>query len=259
MSIQKILEMQNEWWYKITEAAKNIDPKLLGILTYQDLFDDKYCDDSFLHNYNAYVKPLVMDYKAAIITASQNYLLNFINDMSIIFQNTGYDINTGEETHDFDKFTNIPAGYKPSLEIEPVWDAVHNLKYEYTFKPFWECCNYVLYGNGESVNISAYSTPVEFIVKNRAHFKRSFGETNLQKMERMAQIRVSKLDYDVYIPALSKREDDSITGKYEEAIRRHLILKEFMENDELKHSDSLLYSTDIDKKGNINLTDLGYY
>lgn len=248
--------MQDERDEEIRHVANSIDPKIISFLNYQDLFDDKYMNHDLMSQYTEKLSALVHQANVKIQVETEQYLVNFINDMSTVMENTGYLTSTGEETHSFLNFDSIPASYVPSVEIEAVWTAVHELRHKYKYSPFWKKHGYTLYGNGETVCVTAGSTPQDFIVTNRAQFMKSFGDTNLGKMERAARIRETKFDYPIYVPALTPYEERSIPGSYEEAIRRHLILKEAMES--TLTEEYFEFRSIIDPDGNVILDPIGY-
>lgn len=256
ITIKELVETQDEWCKKITEAAEYIDKKLLDNLVYMDLFNDKYCDDSLLELYNTHVYPIITNYNENFTNLCNEYLLQHINDMSLILENTGYLLDSAEETHSFKN--SIPSDYVPCLEIEHVWESVKNLKHNISFSPFWQKNNYRVFGNNESVIIESSNKPSTFIVVNRNKFNRSYGETNLEMFERAVNLKNTAFDYEIHIPVLTKSEDNALTGKYEEAVRRHLILRSFMESDNT-NDDAIVFESKIDKDGNTTLTDIGYY
>lgn len=257
MNLREIQALQNQRDDEIRYVANSIDPKLMGYLNYQDLFDDKYMDNALMSEYTEKLSTLVHQANLKIQVETEQYLVNFINDMSTVLDNTGYLTSTGEETHSFLNFDSIPESYVPSVEIESVWTAVHELRHKYKYSPFWKKHGYTLYGNGETVCVVPASTPQEFIQLNRAQFTKSFGDTNLGKMERAARIKETKFDYPIYVPALSPYEERNIPSSYEEAIRRHLILKEAMEG--TLSDEHIAYRSIIDAEGNVTLEPLGYF
>ncbi|AFC21513.1 hypothetical protein GAP32_065 [Cronobacter phage vB_CsaM_GAP32] len=251
MNIQEICKEQSVWNDKIISAANHIDPKLLGVLSFQDLFNDKYGDNSLLERYNNEVYPLIHQYKVFMQDKTEKYLLNFINDISCLVDSTGYDSRTGEDTTSFNCFHDIPETYIPSLEIEFIWHSVMEMRY-ISYKPFWCNHGYTLHGNNETICVSSYSTPKEFITENRKLFQRSFGDTNLGRLERAVLWKDNIFDYPVYMPALSSYEDRAIPASYEESIRRHLILKHAIEH----NIDGIVYNSIIDGDGSITLVSI---
>ena len=234
-------------------AANYVDPKLFSVLTFQDIFDDKYADNNIMERYTAEVLPLVEEYRKNIDFHINQYLLNFINDVHILMDVTGYNANTSESTGSFDSMSEIShIDYIPSLEIEPIWNAVMDLRYKYSYTPYWLRNGYTLYGNNETVIVKNSPTPKKFIEINRESFNRSFGDTNLGKLERAVTIKNSTFDYPIYVPALTQYEDRAIPASYEEAVRRHLILKTAMDN----KIQGTIFSSKIDKDGNVELIDL---
>jgi hypothetical protein len=251
MSIQSLKKLQKDWEDNIVSTANEIDPKLIGLLFYEDIFNDHYCNDKFKQLYLDKIHPLFVQYSQEFKLAEVEYIINFINDMSLILPSTGYLSSTGELTYDF-KYA-IDSDYIPCVEIEPIYEAVTSMIYDVQVQPFWTKHSYVLFGNNESIQVVADSTPSGFINANRNKFKRSFGETNIQKMERAVKIKDS-FDYPIIIPALSKFEDTRIPDSYETAVRRHAILKKVMETEGvLVDSSSFVSSLDMD--GNVSLRD----
>lgn len=254
MNLREIQAMQNQRDEEIRYVANSIDPKLLSLLNFQDVFDDKYMDNNLMVQYNEKLSALIHQANVKIQVETEQYLVDFINDMSTVLPSTGYLTSTGEETHSFLNFDSIPNCYVPSVEIEYVWTAVHELRAKHRYySPFWRHSGYTLYGNGETVCVMAASTPKEFIELNRAQFNRSFGDTNLGKLERAVTMKNDFFDYPIYLPALTQFEDRAIPSSYEEAVRRHLILKNVMEN----NIEGFNFSSKIDKSGNVELTNLG--
>lgn len=257
LNLREIQAMQNQRDEEIRHVANGIDPKILGFLNFQDIFDDKYMNIDLMTQYIDKLDALIHQANVKIQIETEQYLVNFINDMSTVLDTTGYLTSTGEETHYFSNYNSIPDSYVPSVEIESVWSAVHELRHKYKYSPFWKKHGYTLYGNGETVCVVSGSTPQDFIQMNRAQFTKSFGDTNLGKMERAARMKETKFDYPIYVPALSPYEERNIPGSYEEAIRRHLILKEAMEG--TLSDDHIAYRSIIDAEGNVTLEPLGYF
>lgn len=248
--------MQVELDEEIRRVSNFIDPKLLGYLTFQDIFDDKYSNDDLKHLYNEQVYPLIHEYRVQVQVKTEKYLVDFINDMEILLPNTGYDYRTGEETQSFANFDSIPDEYVPCVEIEPVWKSVLEFRHEVNHIPFWKRHSYTLYGNGETVSVVSAEYPSEFISSNRHSFTKSYGDTNLGKMERSARFKDTHFDYPIYVPALTVYEDRNIPNSYEESVRRHLILKEAMEG---TLPDAIVLTSEIDPDGNVKLKPYGGY
>lgn len=228
MSIKKLKELQKQWGEAIDAAANEIDPKLIGLLFFDDIFNDQYQDNQLQIQYENKVIPLIRGYKQEFAIASQTYLLDFVNDMALILPNTGYLTSTGEETHEF-KFS-FDSSYIPCVEIQPVYDAVQNMLYDVNIRPFWNQNNYNLFGNNETVIITSADSPLSFCTLNRYKFTKTFPESNLQRMERSVRI-MDTFDYPINIVPLTKFEDDRIPGNYETAIRRHAILRKVLETE----------------------------
>lgn len=248
MSIKKLKELQKQWDETITAAAKEIDPKLIGLLFFDDLFNDHYQDNNLKIQYEDKILPLVRQYKQEFTIASQAYLLDFVNDMALILPNTGYLSKTGEETHDF-KYS-FDSSYIPCVEIEPVYEAVQDMQYDVKINPYWNQGNYNLFGNNETVIITAAGSPLEFCTLNRYKFSKTFPETNLERMARSVRI-MDTFDYPINVVPLTKFEDDRIPGNYETAIRRHAILRKFLENEAIQ--DECVFKSYFNPDGNLRL------
>lgn len=248
MSIKKLKELQKQWSETIDAAAKEIDPKLIGLLFFDDLFNDHYTDNNLKIQYEDKVLPLVRNYKQELTIASQTYLLDFVNDMALILPNTGYLTRTGEETHEF-KYA-FDSTYIPCVEIQPVYDAIQDMQYDVKIRPFWNQNNYNLFGNNETVIITSAGTPLEFCTLNRFKFAKTFPESNLQRMERSVRI-MDTFDYPINIVPLTKFEDDRIPGNYETAIRRHAILRKVLETETVEEESTFKSYFTVD--GNLRL------
>lgn len=239
MTIKKIVELQQEWDIKIKEASNKIHPKLLGTLAYEDFFNQDLFNNNLNDKYNDLIRPLVSQAKIESNNACDEYLLNFVNDLALIIPCTGYLTSTGKECHRFKG--SFPYDYIPSVEVEPIWEGVNQLRYDYVYRPFWEANNYTVFGNNESVVITRdyynKSSQLHYMQTNREKFQRSFGETNLQKLERAIKLRETHFDYPIYVPGLSPNDDNAIKGHVEEAVRRHLILKKIMESTDILDTD----------------------
>ena len=103
--------MQDERDEEIRHVANSIDPKIISFLNYQDLFDDKYMNHDLMSQYTEKLSALVHQANVKIQVETEQYLVNFINDMSTVMENTGYLTSTGEETHSFLYFDSSPAAY----------------------------------------------------------------------------------------------------------------------------------------------------
>lgn len=251
LNLLEIKIQQQERDEEIRRIANAIDPKLLSFLTYQDLFDDKYLDPELGNQYRLQLYDLIIDNKVQTRLQVEKYLLNFVNDMSSVLECTGYDSSTGESTGMFNTFNSIPSSYIPAYEIEHVWNSVKELAHHDIHIPFWRRYGYTLYGNGETISVMQGVSAIEFINNNRILFQRSYGDTNLAKMERSARFRDTHFDYPIYVPALSSFEERNIPNSYEESIRRHLILKEAMEG--TLPEDCIVFTSSIDADGNVIL------
>lgn len=251
MKIKEYMNYQHTTYTEIMNIARGIDPKVLGVLSYEDLFDDKYRDQKYQDWYDQLLNPLITDYKNKCAMYLHDVLCNTINEAFLVLPNTGYLTSTGEETTTFDG--RIPSDYIPCVDLEGIVEGIRSLQYRYQLRPFWNRNSYTVTGNNETITIIPYGNSIlEFIDFNRKQFSRSFGETNLGKLERSVQLRNTKFDYDIHVPQLSMTEDRSITGKYEEAVRRHLILQKLMQ-DECTGS---IYSSTIDVEGNVTLVEI---
>lgn len=251
MKIKEYIDFQNTTYEEIMNIARGIDPKILGVLSYEDLFNDKYRDQKYQEWYNKLLNPRISDYKNKSAMYIHKVLSNTINEASLVLPNTGYLISTGEETKMFTG--DIPVEYIPCVDLEGIVEGIRSLQYRYQFQPFWNRNSYTVSGNNETVTIIPQgSSIIEFIDFNRKQFNRSFGETNLGMLERSVQLRNTKFDYDIHIPQLSLYEDRSIPRTYEEAVRRHLILQKLMQ-DECTGS---IYSSTIDVDGNVILVEI---
>jgi hypothetical protein len=248
MNIKEYMSFQDDDYEEIVNIANSIDPKLIGILTYEDLFNDKYRDYKLEEWYHKLVSPKVRMYKEKCKIFLDDVLCDTINNASLVLPSTGYLTNTGEETYQFDG--KIPYDYVPCIDLEGIVHGIQMLEHRYLIDPFWDRTVYRLSGNNETITIyPEASSLIRFIDNNRNKFRKSFGESNLGIMERYMRIRESKFDYEICIPQLSPLEDRHLTGKYEEAVRRHLILQKLMEDE----CTGLSYSSTIDLEGNVTL------
>lgn len=251
MNIKEYMSFQDDEYQEIVNIAKNIDPKLIGILTYEDLFNDKYRDSKLEEWYHQLVSPKVRMYKEKCKLFLDDVLCDTINNASRVLRCTGYLTSTGEETYEF--YNNIPYDYVPCVDLESIVHGIQMLEHRYHIDPFWNRSVYKLSGNNEIITIYPEgSSLIRFIDANRARFRKSFGETNLGTMERYMRIRESKFDYEICIPQLSPVEDRHLTGKYEEAVRRHLILQKLMEDE----CTGTTYVSTIDLEGNVTLEEI---
>lgn len=253
MKIQDIKNTQLMYNQKIQDISKRIDIKLLSILTYQDLFNEKYDDSNSINEqYLEYVLPVINEYKNEMKRMSTEFLIEYVNDMSNILENTGYYSSTFEEAF---KITSL-NDYNPCIEIEPVFNGVYELISNYTFLPFWRKPSYYLKGDNESVLIYACDNPTEFFKFNRGKFIRSNGDKNIDLLYNALLLK-DKFEYKINIEPLTTSEDRNIPTNFHDSIRRHLILKHAKEN-----SSTLIntmYKSSIDKDGNITFHDQGYY
>lgn len=251
MKIKEFIDYQKIKYSEIMNIGNNIDPKLLGILNYEDLFNDKYRDNQYQIWFEELIQPSINEFRNNCAIYIQNVLCNTINEASLVLPFTGHLISTGEETTRFD--CRIPSDYIPCVDLEGIVDGIRNLEYRYQIRPFWNRNNnYKLSGNNETVNIFPYGSVINFIDENRKNFSRSFGETNLGKFERAVQLRNTKFDYDIHIPQLTPSEDRQLTDKYEEAVRRHLILQKLMDDE----CTGNMYTSTIDPEGNVTLQEI---
>lgn len=250
MKIKEFIDYQHSTYTEIMNIGNNIDPKLLGILNYEDLFNDKYRNQQYQVWFEELIQPKITEFHNKRAMYLHNVLCNTINEASLVLPCTGYRTSTGEETTTFD--CRVPSDYIPCVDLEGVVEGIRSLEYRYQIRPYWNRNSYTLTGNNETVNIIAYGGVLNFIDENRKNFSRSFGETNLGKLERAVQLRNTKFDYEIHIPQLSPSEDRQVTGKYEEAVRRHLILQKLMD-DECTGS---MYTSTLDSEGNVTLQEI---
>jgi hypothetical protein len=249
MKIKDYINYQDSTYLEIINIANGIDPKILGILTYEDLFNDKYRDQKYEHWYEQLLHPLITEFRNNCSIYLNDVLCNTINEAYLVLPNTGYLFSTGEETTTFN--SRIPNDYIPCVELEGIVEGIRNLEHRYKLRSYWNR-SYTLTGNNETVSILPYGSVLRFIDENRKSFKRSFGETNLGKLERSVQLRGSKFDYNIHIPQLTPSEDRQVTGKYEEAVRRHLILQKLMDD----NCTGSKYRSIIDAEGNVTLEEI---
>lgn len=247
MNIKQYKDFQFKAYSHIMNIANGIDIKLLGILTFDDLFNDKYRSKELQEYYNELVKPLIEKYRTDNAIHIQTVLCNIINDAAQVLDKTGYLTSTGAETTVFD--CRVPNDYIPCIELEGLIEGVYSLQYRYQFKPYWAREEYSLFGNNETVSITPASLAETFIDDNRKKFSRTFAESSLGKMARSVRIQDKMFDYDIHIPQISPAEERYFTNKYEEAVRRHLILKKLMDDE----CTGKIYNSTIDKDGNVTL------
>lgn len=255
LSIQDLITHQNTWDDKIRTVARMIDPKLLSILSYEDIFNDKYLDDSLQEKYTEIVYPLIEQYKEEFKELRDQYLLDYINDMGIVLDSLGYYVYSGEEASN--KIDSITTDFIPCVEIEHVWNYVHH-ELQIDIQPFWSRTEYCLVGNNEHVTVERCSSPSKFIEYNRNKFNRSYGEKRFDVFKRSVLQSEELFDYNIHIRPLSKHDDDRLPNNYNDAVRVHLILRHALENHNLIEDD-VYYTSTISKDGEVKFLVSGDY
>lgn len=257
MKIKDLLELQRENDRNIKAVAESIHPKLLSVLNYQDIFNDEFKNDELLKLYNTIVEPKIRECTQQFNEACNDFLYDYVNDMHFILESTGYYLDDGSVSYTFANGV-IPSDYIPCVEIAPVWDAVRNLKFDYTYKPFWYRDGYSIIGNAETIHISSHSTPSAFITENRAKFTRSYGKTNMEMFLLSLSQREDLFDYPIYVQPLTQYQDKNIPTNLTDAVRRHLVLRKAMETKETMMEYTSCISS-IKEDGTITLLPEGYY
>ncbi|AQW88585.1 hypothetical protein pEaSNUABM50_00058 [Erwinia phage pEa_SNUABM_50] len=256
LSIKDLITCQRTWDDKIRTIANMIDPKLLSILSYEDIFNDKYKDDTLQEKYTEIVYPLIVEYKKEFKELRDKYLLDYINDMGNVLDSLGYYVDSGEEAGNvLDSITN---DFIPCVEIEHVWNYVYNELQIDIHRPFWVRSGYSLVGNNEYVSVESNSSPSKFIEYNRNKFNRSYGEKRIDIFKRSVRQADELFDYDIHIQPLSKFEDDKLPNNYNDAVRRHLILRHALENQNLIE-DNAHYISKITEEGEVQFLVTGYF
>lgn len=256
MKIADLFALQKENNNIIKGVANNIHPKLISIIGYEDIFNDEYMNNELKMLYDDIVQPKIKELNQQFYDARNEFLIDYINDMSYILDCTGYYLDDGSEAYRVKD--EIPHDYIPCVEIAPVWDAVRSMHYNYNYKPFWQNDGYVVIGNSETVRISSHSDPRTFIQENRSKFTRSYGKTNLEMMLLSLQQREELFDYPIYVQPLTQSQDKNIPSNLTDAVRRHLVLRAALENyDEVKMYKSSISS--IREDGTCTILPEGYY
>ncbi|EBS4516666.1 hypothetical protein DQT32_04555 [Salmonella enterica subsp. enterica serovar Braenderup] len=256
MKIADLFALQRENDSIIKGVAENIHPKLLSIIGYEDIFNDEYMDNELKRLYDTVVAPKIKELNQNFYDARNQFLIDYVNDMSWILDSTGYYLDDGSDSYRFSD--SIPSDYIPCIEIAPVWDAVRSMHSDYQYKPFWQNDGYMVIGNAETVRISSYNDPRTFIVENRSKFTRSYGKTNLEMMLLSLQQREDLFDYPIYVQPLSTQQDKNIPSNLTDAVRRHLVLRSALENyEEVKMYKSSISS--IREDGTCTILPEGYY
>lgn len=257
MKIKDLLELQKENDRNIKAVADSIHPKLLSVLNYQDIFNDEFKNDEFQKLYTALVEPKIRECAYQFNEACNEFLYDYVNDMNLILESTGYYLDDGSESYSFTN-NKIPTDYIPCVEIAPVWDAVRNLKFDYSYRPFWQREGYCIIGNAETINVSSHSSPSYFITENRAKFTRSYGKSNMEMLLLSLNQREDLFDYPIYVQPLTLHQDKNIPTNLADAVRRHLILRKAMETKETMMEYTSCISS-IKEDGTIQLLPEGYY
>ncbi|SOK58860.1 hypothetical protein [Yersinia phage fHe-Yen9-03] len=255
LSIKDVLNCQQRWNSQITSVANGIDSKLISVLSYEDMFSEKYNDNKFKELYEALIEPMVKQYNQELNSLRSQYLIEYLNDMAIVLDTVGVNTTTGEEISA--PITNIPYSFIPCAEVECVYNFINELKYSiYEYRPFWSRGGYHICGNNEYITTEGSDSPCNFILNNRNKFIKSYGEHKIEVFKRSVLQASDLFDYDIHVQPMSRYDEDRIPNNYNLAVRRHLILKHALENEKLIEEHSRFISK-ISIDGDVLFTEIG--
>lgn len=260
MRLKDIYAFQDLSIRKINDAAKRIHPKLLSRLSYKDFSNDDFSSDLLKDRYENEVKSLIKSYNTDMKIMCREYLLEFVDDMSIMFGVIGFDLDDGSQLTDEHVSNELfSMDYLPSIEIAPVWENIHsNVMVSYNPVPFWESPPYWVTGDNEKILIESSKTPAHYIDSNRKKFNHRYGLTLVDRTRRDVEM-YNTFTYPVLVTPLTPSEERSIPDNLHVAVNRHLILKHVMENIEQCNLKPTTHRATISKDGSVSLQDEGKY
>lgn len=255
-SISEIIEMKSTYTTRINNTARSIHSKLLSHLSFKDLYDESLMDNNLLTRYNNEVEPIIEEYKKELSTSVYEYLLNFLNDVSYIISPIGYNLDTGEEVTEASKEI-FEINFIPAFEIETIWEEVLNIRYSYYPRPFWVITGYNISKNGEIISVSSGKSPRDFLLSNRDKFNKANVKSNYENLVQAIKNKDELFDYEICVEGILAQSDFNIPTTLHEAVRRHMILKELMENESILN-DHMYYSRFSEDGKTVQLIDSGY-
>ncbi len=253
MTLSDLTLYFSETCSSILRTGTNIHPAMFSYLNYQQLFDDSLADNTLMDRFNIQIVPLIEEFKEECSIVMDDYLTRYFIDTLCIVDCVGYSVSTG-------RMISTATGFKipdfiPSVETELVYNHVQTMKsnWDYLLTPWWMRSGHTVYGANETLVMSlpVEVCPVNYINLNRNRFSRSFGESNLKRMERAISIRDRVFDYPIYTPELTTADDRNIKPVTENAVHRHLILKHLVEEVPV----GINFHSTVTHEGDVTLTE----
>lgn len=228
-SLTEIRNYQDQEYTRINELAQKIHPKLLGRLSFNDIFDDDFNAERYEKMYNELIRPDVYAYRKQLRLMLNEHLHDFVLGWVCVHPETRWGIKRSDGNICTDVDWSLVDNYDDYLfdtEIEEYCELVHSMLDDYPIRTFWSQ-NYTLYGNGYRKNITSCNSAVSFIKYARAAF--SGHKSNYEVLEKLATDSNS-LPFKMLLPPMSNDIAAAVRNdELQKCVRHHKVLHSFFE------------------------------
>lgn len=249
-SLKEIRDYQEQEYERINELAQKIHPKLLGRLSFNDLFNDDFNAELYEKQYNELIRPEVIKYRTKLKDMLNDHLVKFIQGWAYVHPENRWAIRKSDGTTctavDWCIIDNF-NDYILDTEIDDYCELVNEMLDDYKIRTFWSQ-NYTLYGNGYRKNIGSANSAVSFIKNNRNLF--SGYKSNFEVLEKLAQDSTS-LPFKMLLPPVNNNLANALRNdEFQKCVKHHRVLHSFFEIFG-KNAPNGTYNSREDDKGEI--------
>lgn len=240
--------------------SEKVHPKLLRILSFEELFDQNLDTTKCEEKYNTVIKPLIDQYYKTFDEMLNSHMRDFLEGWVLMhpeehfamsFETGNYIKVVPHNAYDF-----LEDDVLIDVELQDYWDVVREIKDDFRLRPFWER-SYTMYGNGHRPTLSSYTTPQKYIKYNRELY--SAPENTSKVLADLAK-DLSSLPFEINYPILGRDEKSAIHhGDMKKMVKHHKVLHAFFETygNDISTSDCD-YSSFTDADENIKFTRITY-
>lgn len=228
-SLKEIRDYQEQEFERINDLANKIHPKLLGRLSFNDIFDDNFDAELLEKMYNELIRTEVYAYRKKLRVMLNEHLHDFVLGWTCVHPETRWGIKKDDGSICVAVDCLIVDNYDDYLfdtEIEDYCELVNEMLDDYPIRTFWSQ-TYTLYGNGYRKNISSCNSAATYIKYARAAF--SGYKNNYEVLEKLATDSNS-LPFKMLLPPMSNDIASAIRNdELQKCVKHHKVLHSFFE------------------------------
>lgn len=228
-SLKEIRDYQEQEHERINNLAHKIHPKLLGRLSFNDIFDDNFNAENYEKQYNELIRPHVEQYRKKLRDMLNQHLHDFVLGWVTVHPESRWGIKCSDGTICTAVDWLILDNYNDYLfdtEIEEYCELVREMLGDYPIRTFWSQ-NYTLYGNGYRKNITSCNSAVSYIKYARSAF--SGYKNNYEVLEKLAQDSNS-LPFKMLLPPMNNEVASALRNDdLQKCVKHHRVLHAFFE------------------------------